>query len=203
MVKPNSTYIYKKDLGDVDDLPVLMVHVDNVFTNGTKGFATIDAIFQISDQYLIPVERGDGIGKMQIAGIYPYGIIMVNDEYIHLNRNSKIYIAPMMNIRVADNDTLRYYLYNEQYVVPAPGAPSISIPDNITSNTPVNISMFEQAAEIRRVDVEIVDSSNRTVFSRDITNLGRGRVSSGSLSGPGMPPSFVSVMTTARSWIWG
>jgi hypothetical protein len=99
---------------------------------------------------------------------------MVNDEYIHLNRNSKIYIAPMMNIRVADNDTLRYYLYNEQYVVPAPGAPSISIPDNITSNTPMNISMFEQAAEITRVNVEIVDPSNRTVFSRDITNLGRG-----------------------------
>jgi len=174
VVKPNSTYIYKKDLGDVDDLPVLMVHVENVFTNETKGFATIDAIFQISDQYLIPVERGDVIGKMRIAKIYPFGIIMVNDEYIHLNRGSKTHIAPMMNIRVADNDTLRYYLYNEQYVVPAPGAPLISIPDNITSNAPVNISMFEQAAEIRRVDVEIVDSSNRTVFSRDITNLGRG-----------------------------
>ncbi len=34
--------------------------------------------------------------------------------------------------------------------------------------------MFEQAAEIRRVAADIADSSNRTVFSRDITNLGRG-----------------------------
>jgi len=174
VVKPNSTYVYEKDLGDVDDLPVLMVHVDNVFTNGTKGFATIDAIFQISDQYLIPVERGDGIGEMQIVGLSPEAILMVNDDYIHLNRDSRVYIAPAMSIRVADNDTLRYYLYTEQYVVPAPSVPLISIPDNITSKTPANLSIFEQAAEIRQVTVDIVDSSNRTVFSRDITDLGRG-----------------------------
>src|SRR5690606_17280974 len=30
------------------------------------------------------------------------------------------------------------------------------------------------AAEIKQVTVQIVDSSNRTVFSRDITELGRG-----------------------------
>ncbi len=174
VVKPNSTYVYEKDLGDVDDLPVLMVHVDNVFTNGTKGFATIDAIFQISDQNLIQIERGDGIGEMQIVGLSADSLVMVNDEYIHLNRDSRVYIAPAMSIRVADNDTLRYYLYTEQYIVPSPNAPFVNIPANITSNTPTNITMIEQAAEIRQVTVDIVDSSNRTVYSRDITNLGRG-----------------------------
>lgn len=174
VIKSNSTYVYEKDMGDVDDLPVIMVHVDNIFTNGTEGFATIDAIFQVSDQYLFPVERGDGIGKMQIVSVFPEAIVMVNDEYIHLNRDSKIYIAPMMSIRVADNDTLRYYLYAEEYVVPAPDAPLITMPDNVTSKTPANFSIFEQAAEIKQVTVDIVDSSNRTIFSRDITNLGQG-----------------------------
>ncbi len=174
VVKPNSTYVYEKDLGDVDDLPIIMVHVDNVFTNGTEGFATIDAIFQISDQNLIQIERGDGIGEMQIVGLFPDAIMMVNDENINLNRDSRVYIAPMMSIRVADNDTLRYYLYTEQNVVPAPSAPITNIPDNITSGTPANFSIFEQAAEIKQVTVDIVDSSNRTVFSRDITELGRG-----------------------------
>ena len=174
VVKPNSTYVYEKDLGDVDDLPIIMVHVNNVFTNGTKGFATIDAIFQISDRNLIQIERGDGIGEMQIVGLFADALMMVNDENIHLNRDSRVYIAPMMSIRVADNDTLRYYLYTDQYVVPLPGAPITNIPDNITSGTPANFSIFEQAAEIKQVTVQIVDSSNRTVFSRDITELGRG-----------------------------
>ena len=174
VVKPNSTYVYKKDLGDVDDLPVLMVHVNNVFTSDTERFATIDAIFQISERYLIPVERGDGIGEMQIVGLNPGAMMMVNDENIHLNRDSRVYIAPMMSIRVADNDTLRYYLYTERYVVPAPSIPSIIMDRNMTSKNPANFTMFEQAAEIKQVTVDIVDSSNRTVYSRDITNLGRG-----------------------------
>ena len=174
VIKPNSTYVYEKDLGDVDDMPVIMVHVDNVFSNGTKGFATIDAIFQISDQYVIPVERGDGFGELQIVEVNPFGILMVNDDYIRLNRDSTIFIAPMMNIRVANNDTLRYYLFNSEYVVPAPGIPMTSIPDNVTSKTQANFSMFEQAAEIRQVSMDIVDYTNRTVYSRDITNLGQG-----------------------------
>ena len=50
VVKSNSTYIYKKDLGDVKDLPIIMVHLNNVFSNETKSFATIDGVFQISDR---------------------------------------------------------------------------------------------------------------------------------------------------------
>ena len=58
VVNSNSTYIYKKDLGDVKDLPIIMVHLNNVFNNGTKSFATIDGVFQISDQYLFPRRAG-------------------------------------------------------------------------------------------------------------------------------------------------
>src|SRR5690606_29950714 len=139
-----------------------------------KGFATIDAIFQISDQFIIHVEEGNGIGEMQIVNVDPLGIWMVNDDYINLNRDSTVSLAPMMNIRVADNDTLRYYLYTQEYIVPSPSPPTIIVPDNVTSKTPASFTMIEQAAEIREVTVEIVDSSNRTVFSRDITNFGQG-----------------------------
>ncbi len=174
VVKSNSTYIYKKDLGDVKDLPVIMVHVNNVFNNGTKGFATIDAIFQISDQYIVSIEPGISVGELYIASVQPNVIVMINDDYIDLSRNSNVAIGPIMNIRVADNDTLRYYLYTAAYVVPAPGQPLIYKPDNVTSGTPANFSMIEQAAEIRQVTANILDSRNRTVFTRDITNLGQG-----------------------------
>ena len=111
VVKSNSTYIYKKDLGDVKDLPIIMVHLNSVFNNGTKRFATIDGIFQISDQYLLSIDQGLLIGDLEIISIQPNGISMVNDDYVDLNRDSTVSIGPGMNIRVADNDTLRYYLY--------------------------------------------------------------------------------------------
>ena len=88
VVKSNSTYIYKKDLGDVNDLPIIMVHLNNVFKNETKSFATIDGVFQISDQYVISIEPGLGMEDLEIVSVQPVGIFMVNDDYVNLNRDS-------------------------------------------------------------------------------------------------------------------
>jgi S-layer protein (TIGR01567 family) len=183
IVKSNSTYVYKKDLDDVKDMPIIKIHVNNIFSDGKNRFATIDAIFQISDQFLLPVESGFGIGKLQIRSTcQPYVIIMANDEPVDLNSDSTISLAPNMNIRVADNDTLRYYLYSQKYVVPRPAPPQIVLPANAISSTSANFSMLVKAAEIRQVTADILDSNNRTVFSRDITSLGQG---SGDLWGYG------------------
>ena len=76
VVKSNSTYVFKKDLGDVEDMPIIMVHVSNVFNNGTKRFATIDGIFQISDQYVLPIEPGLGMGEMEIVSVQPNVIVL-------------------------------------------------------------------------------------------------------------------------------
>jgi S-layer protein (TIGR01567 family) len=175
IVKSNSTYIYKKDLGDVSDMPIIKLHVNNIFSNGSIGFATIDGIFQISDQFLLPVEAGLGIGKLRIMSTsIPYVIIMANDETVNLNSDSTISLAPNMDIRIADNDTLRYYLYSQKYVVPRPAPPEILLSPNVTSSSPANFSMVVKAAEIRLVTADILDSSNNTVFSRDITSLALG-----------------------------
>lgn len=174
VVKSNSTYIYKKDIGDVTDLPIVLVHVSNVFNNGTSHFATIDGIFQISDEYVLPVEPGLGMGDMEIVATQPAAIVMVNNDYINLNRDSTVSIGPGMNIKVADNDTLRYYLFGSKYVVPKPNPPQILLPSNASSPAGANFSMLVRAAEIRQVTADILNSSNNTVYSRDITALGQG-----------------------------
>jgi hypothetical protein len=61
---------------------------------------------------------------------------MVNDDYVDLNRDSTVSIGPGMNIKVADNDTLRYYLYTAAYVVPRPSPPLINKSGNVTSGAP-------------------------------------------------------------------
>ncbi|MGB5099889.1 MAG: S-layer protein domain-containing protein [Methanothrix sp.] len=174
VVKSNTTYIYKKDLEDVNDMPIIMMHFGNVFNNGTHSFATLDGIFQISDRYIFPIEPGNGFSELEIVHVAPDQMILVNPDSINLKSNSKVNIGPGMDIRVADNDSLRYYLYTSMYVVPPPEPPMINVQDNVSSSAAANFTLLVKAAEIRQVMVNILDSSNRTVFSRDITGLGQG-----------------------------
>jgi S-layer protein (TIGR01567 family) len=172
---PNTTYVYKKDLGDANDMPIIAIHVNNVFANETERFATIDGIFQLSEKYIIPIEPGSGIEKVEIVSTPPNFIGMRNNEVIHLNPNSDISLWPGMNIRVADNDTLRYYLYTLVYVVPSPRlAKDIDYQQNVRSSSQANFSMITKAGEIIEVLAEIINAKGKTVYLNDITNLGRG-----------------------------
>ncbi len=174
VVRSNSTYVYKKDLGDVKDMPIVMLHVSNVFSDNRQRFATIDGIFQISDQLVLPVEPGRGIAKLEIVATLPGAIYMVNHDEINLNRDSAVALGPAMNLRVADNDSLRYYLYTLQYVVPKPKLAGIEYKKNISGYSRADFTLAVQAGEIQSVTADILDHTNRTVYSRDLTNLGVG-----------------------------
>lgn len=173
VVESNTTYEYKKDLENVKDMPIIRLHFGNVFYDGTHGSAEIEGIFQISDN-VFPMEMGSNIGELELRGVWPEGLIFVNDDGISLSRDSNVNIGPGMDIRVADNDTLRYYLYTQKYVVPAPEPPLISSQKNVLPSQSANFSMIVRAAEIRQVLMNILDSSNKTVFSKDIVGMGQG-----------------------------
>ncbi|MDD1758422.1 MAG: hypothetical protein LUQ22_06790, partial [Methanotrichaceae archaeon] len=172
---PNTTYVYKKDLGDVNDMPIIAIHLNNVFANETERFATIDGIFQLSEKYIIPIEPGSGIEKVEIVSTPPNFIGMRNNEVIRFNPNSDISLWPGMNIRVADNDTLRYYLHTLVYIVPSPRlAKDIDYQQNVRSSGQANFSMITKAGDIIGVLAEIIDATGKTVYFNDITNLGIG-----------------------------
>lgn len=174
VVESNTTYVYKKDLENVDDMPIIMIHFGNIFNNGTQRFAAIDGIFQISDRNVFPIESGSGFGELEIVGVRPDVMFLVNHDNINLNRNSNVNIGPGMDVRVADNDTLRYFLHTSSYVVPPPLSPLIEMERNVSSGAETNFSMIVQAGEIRSVVLDIQDSSNKTVLLSDITELGQG-----------------------------
>ncbi|MDD2835472.1 MAG: S-layer protein domain-containing protein [Methanothrix sp.] len=174
VVKSNTTYIYKKDMDYINDMPIIMMHFGNVFNNGTHSFAILDGIFQISDRYIFPIDPGTGFSELEIVLVQPDKMILINPDGINLNKNSDVNIGPGMDIRVADNDTLRYYLHTSTYVVPPPEPPQVNAQDNVSSLASENFSIIVNAAEIRQVMVSILDSGNRTVFTGDITNLGQG-----------------------------
>ncbi|MDQ1261601.1 MAG: hypothetical protein QG575_782, partial [Euryarchaeota archaeon] len=97
VVKSNTTYIYKKDLDNINDMPIIMMHFGNVFNNGTHSFATLDGIFQISDRYIFPIEPGNGFGELEIVRVQPDQMILVNPDSVNLNRNSNVNIGPGMD----------------------------------------------------------------------------------------------------------
>jgi hypothetical protein len=100
---------------------------------------------------------------------------MVNLDPVELKRDSVVGIIPGSNIRVADNESLRYYIYTQKYIVPRPVLSYLSYPvGGVPSLGQANFTMLVEAGEITSVIAEIADSMNRTVFIRDLTGLGVG-----------------------------
>ncbi|MFB3763803.1 MAG: S-layer protein domain-containing protein [Methanotrichaceae archaeon] len=175
ILRSNSTYIYKKNVGDVTDLPIIAVHVQNVFNDGMDDTIMINGLFQISEKNYLPIDFGRKFGDLIILPTPPGYISMANlDDSISLSRNKSTSIWPGMYIRSGDNDTLRYYPYTLQYVVPAPRmARDISYPRDVPSGGRANFSMVVQAGAIVQVTAEILDQSSKTICFRDLTDIGQ------------------------------
>ena len=188
VLQSNSTYVYKKNVADVSDLPILAVHVQNVFDDGRNKRVMIDGIFQISDKNYLPVEIGGEFGKLKIIATTPGFVMTANNGYIYLGRNTAVALWPGMNLRVADNDTLRYCLYTMKYVVPKPKPPLVNYPTNISSFDQANFSMIVQAGAIVGVTSEIIDPSGRVCVFKDLTKMGKGSDDLWGYSGLGMHP---------------
>ncbi|HSD59026.1 MAG TPA: S-layer protein domain-containing protein [Methanotrichaceae archaeon] len=171
VLTPNSTYTYEKDVGEVDDLPIIAVYVQNVFNSTREKGMIIDGVFQVSDRYYLPVESGEEFGEFKIIVTTPGFIFMGNPDVIGLDRDSSQGLWSGTGIRVADNDTLRYYLYTNKYVVPKPELREewIDYPEEIPSSSWANFTMLVKAGDIRRVNAEIINPDGWIVYSRDIT----------------------------------
>lgn len=176
VIKPNSTYVYERDVGDVEDLPIIALHVESIFSDGDYQFAIIDGLFQVSDSQYLSVEPGDELAEMVVLVMNPnLGIYMVNTESIELKRDSNVGILPGMTIAVADNKTLRYYLYKNEYVLPPPELADVYLPeDPVPSGGVANFSIFVRAAEIKSLTAETVDSQGRRMIMGDLTGSGVG-----------------------------
>lgn len=106
-VGPNNDYIYKKDLGLNDEVPIIVVHFDNIFKGTETNAVFIDGIFQISDQ-LTSIDPDNVYGKMEVTSVSPQKITMKNQEEIVLTKGKNIDIMGKLKFIVADDITLRF-----------------------------------------------------------------------------------------------
>jgi S-layer protein (TIGR01567 family) len=111
----DKTYFYKNPkVGDQSKLVTIGVHFKNALKIQDQTVATVDGIWQISDAP-IKINSATKYDKMTITGSdATSGVITMNnrEERIALTKNKEITLMPGVNIRVSDNDTLRFYIYS-------------------------------------------------------------------------------------------
>ncbi len=109
----DKTFIYKKNIGNSKDAVTVAVHFKNAFRGADLNLATVDGIWQLSDE-AIDVSKGTNYGKMTILTVTPDSVTMNNqDNDLTLSRNKDISLMPGMGIKTADADSIRYYIYKD------------------------------------------------------------------------------------------
>jgi S-layer protein (TIGR01567 family) len=97
-----STYVYTKDIGSIDDAPVIAIHVDSVSAGTEADTIMINGIFQISENCK-SVEAGDRYGEMEITSKSSTGITMKNPDTIGLNEGGNTMIMGDIGFMTSDN----------------------------------------------------------------------------------------------------
>lgn len=106
----DSTYFYKKDVGDQMDLVIISVFFKNAFRGSDANLATIKGIWQISE-YPVIVKTNTEYGRMRIVSITSDSIKMDNrDNSIGLGRDEVISLMGSIYIETADSDEQRYLI---------------------------------------------------------------------------------------------
>ncbi|MDD4447711.1 MAG: S-layer protein domain-containing protein, partial [Methanothrix sp.] len=109
----DKTFIYRKNFGNLRDVIIIAVHFKNAFRGADQDLATIDAVWQLSDESM-DVSKGTEYGKMTIGSVTADSITMNNvDNDLILSRNKDISLMPGIGIKTADTDSLRYCIYRD------------------------------------------------------------------------------------------
>jgi len=152
----DKTYFYKNPkVGEQSKLVTIAVHFKNAFRGADQNLASVDGIWQISDTPA-EVKADTNYDKMTITGIdATTGVITMNnkDEPVTLTKNKDTVLMPGVNIKTADNDTLRFYIYKPVTVEGASGATETAATmteaaatENVTAATMTEAAATEKVA---------------------------------------------------------
>ncbi|AKB43303.1 S-layer protein domain-containing protein [Methanosarcina vacuolata] len=102
------------DVQGEDDVPVLKVHVNQVFQGAVDSIAQIDAIWLIDYANAIKINSDDEFGKLNDVSINGPTITISNDDTFSLTKDSDQEIGQGLYFKVADSNDLRFYAYKQQ-----------------------------------------------------------------------------------------
>ena len=140
-----------------DNVPVLKVHVNQVFQGAVDSIAQIDAIWLIDYANAMKIDTSDEFGKLDNVNINGPTITISNTNTFSLTKDSDQEIGQGMYFKVADSDTLRYYPYVQQTL----GNETVTtIPSNTTSTDNTSVTPIPVANSTETPDVNVNTPTN-------------------------------------------
>ena len=126
-----------------DNVPVLKVHVNQVFQGAVDSIAQIDGLWLIDYANAMKIESDDEFGKLNNVGISGPTLTISNDDTFTLTKDSEQEIGEGMFFKIADSDVLRYFPYVEKTVGEGANVttePGVTPGKNVTENVTENVT---------------------------------------------------------------
>jgi S-layer protein (TIGR01567 family) len=108
IINAPDTYVYTRDLGTVDDVPIIAIHISSVYAGTETDPVTIDGIFQISDDY-VSIGSGTDFGVMEVKAVTSSAVLLKNKEPINLEMGVTEHLMGDIYLVTADNGALRFH----------------------------------------------------------------------------------------------
>ncbi|WP_292380673.1 S-layer protein domain-containing protein [Methanosarcina sp. UBA289] len=160
-LKSGDDYVYEADLGEAEDVPIIIAHIGTVFQGGETSAVFIQGLFQLSDDYT-EINNGDSFGEMEVTSVSESGITMKNDGNIGLGQDETVEVMGNVSFKTADDSNLRFYPFVE---VETGGngddnnSLKINVPDNIYAGDTFDIKVTAGGEEIEGANVLVNESS--------------------------------------------
>lgn len=160
-LKSGDDYVYETDIGEAENVPLIIVHFGTVFSGAETSAVFVQGIFQLSDEYT-EINNGDTFGEMEVTSVSESGITMKNDNDIGLGKDETTEIMGNVSFKTANDDTLRFYPFVE---VETGGngndnnSLKINVPDKIYSGNPFNIEVTAGNEPIKGANVSVNESN--------------------------------------------
>jgi S-layer protein (TIGR01567 family) len=148
------TYVYSKKVGGVDNLPIIMVRFDTVFSGTEVQAAFLVGLFQISEN-ITSIKSGDTYESMQISDVGANGINMTNQGSIGLSAGSSIDLMGNMKLKVADSSDVRFYPYVSVTQDMVANQLLISAPNRATAGDTITMNITAGGVPIGGVSISI------------------------------------------------
>ena len=200
IISSNSDYVYKKDIGSSNNVPLIAVHFNNIFQGSEIDAVSIDGIFQISDQYMT-ISTGDLYSLMEVNTISANKIEMKNNNSIYLTQDSTISIMDKFKFKVADDsNNVRYYPFTEVIIQPL-AINSFSPNDSSHVSTTGNSQEFEITTN---KICNITWMINNVVIQTNVSTASASYVNNNALAGSYNVTAVAenSIGISQKSWDW-
>ncbi|RSD33207.1 MAG: S-layer-related duplication domain protein [Methanohalophilus sp.] len=174
VISSNDEYVYEKDLGSEDDVPIIVVHFNNVFSGTETSAVFVEGIFQISEDYL-EVDDGDTFGEMEVTSTNP--ITLENEDDIDLDEDSTIDIMGEIKFKVADSNEVRYYPFVEVETEPDESLNIDIEPTTVVEGEEITFTVTSRGAAIKDASIlidgeKVGTTSDEGVFEYDADEAG-------------------------------